>query len=59
MQTLQVVQEYERAVIFRLGRLRLGGAKVRERNKGSHVNYLLTGTRTLLPHPLHRLIHPY
>ena len=30
VQTLQVVQEYERAVIFRLGRLRLGGAKVRE-----------------------------
>ena len=25
---LQVVQEYERAVIFRLGRLRSGGAKV-------------------------------
>ena len=24
---LQVVQEYERAVIFRLGRLRAGGAK--------------------------------
>ncbi len=26
---LQVVQEYERAVIFRLGRLKSGGAKVR------------------------------
>ena len=25
---VQVVQEYERAVIFRLGRLRRGGAKV-------------------------------
>ena len=30
---LKVVQEYERAVIFRLGRLRKGGAKViKERN---------------------------
>ena len=28
--SVQVVQEYERAVIFRLGRLRSGGAKVRK-----------------------------
>ena len=28
---LQVVQEYERAVIFRLGRLKQGGAKVQSK----------------------------
>ena len=30
---VQVVQEYERAVIFRLGRLRTGGAKGRLQKK--------------------------
>ena len=34
---LQVVQEYERAVIFRLGRLLNGGAKGPGENKPSKV----------------------
>ncbi len=42
---MQVVQEYERAVIFRLGRLRKGGAKVsqlicRLRKGGAKVSQL-------------------
>ena len=36
---LQVVQEYERAVIFRLGRLRKGGAKV-ERKQFPSIFYI-------------------
>ncbi len=38
---LQVVQEYERAVIFRLGRLKSGGAKVRSPHPSLPSNSLV------------------
>ena len=45
---LQVVQEYERAVIFRLGRLRKGGAKVRPLKVCSGTNmWMFSGTRNI------------
>ena len=37
---VQVVQEYERAVIFRLGRLKQGGAKVGDGTQSTAVIYL-------------------
>ena len=45
---LQVVQEYERAVIFRLGRLRKGGAKVRPLQVYSGANmWMFPGSRDI------------
>ena len=53
---VKVVQEYERAVIFRLGRLVKGGAKVGlgDDIRCSHWRLSLSGSRDILHHPLHR-----
>ena len=54
---VKVVQEYERAVIFRLGRLVKGGAKVSVRSNMRDLQcqllLFLSGPRHILHHPVH------
>ena len=52
---LQVVQEYERAVIFRLGRLKQGGAKVQNRTNYDILtnNAVLKGSWNIFCDSLH------
>ena len=53
---VKVVQEYERAVIFRLGRLVKGGAKVTEEEMVKMMIFVLSGSGNILHHPLHRYL---